>query len=327
MAAKKKNTVKSSKKIKYQFLVKFSKDLELILIPAILFVTLMILGVYANSIRVKASGVSFASKSFNKPVEGYASFSHPINPQISAEAAIIMDRDAKTMLYTKNPNIRFSMASTTKIMTALVAMEYFKSEDILTTITSNVEGVNVGIEVGDRLYFNDALYAMLLPSGNDIAYLIAQNYPGGEDAFVLAMNKKAADLHLSNTHYADPAGLNDDGNYTTAYELAHLAAIVSQDPTISEVMSTKSKIIQTVDGSKIFTLTNLNELLGEYGVIGMKTGHTEGAGDVLITSAIEGGRCYIIIVMRSVDRFADTQILLSSLISSVSVFYPRVFYN
>jgi D-alanyl-D-alanine carboxypeptidase len=219
------------------------------------------------------------------------------------------------------------MASTTKVMTALVALDYYKPTDILTTLTSHVEGVNVGVEVGDRLYFKDALYAMLLPSGNDIALMMAQNYPGGEDAFVAAMNKKAHDLHLTNTHYADPAGLDDDGNYTTASELAQLAAYASENPTLADVTATKSKIIQTVDGTKVFTLTNLNQLLGQYGVIGMKTGHTEGAGDVLITSAIDNGHNYIIVVMRSQDRFADTKMLLSSLTTDVTSFSPRIFAN
>ncbi len=325
MAGKKKKISKQKKSSKKVLFNNIERDLRLLLIPVILLVVVQILGFYLKSINVKTSALSSSSASFGAPVTDYTFFSHPISPPITAEAAIIIDRDSKTVLYEKNAHLRFSMASTTKIMTALVALEHFKPDDILTAVSSHVEGVNVGVEVGDRLYFKDALYAMLLPSGNDIAYLIAQNFPGGEDAFILAMNKKAESLHFKNTHYADPAGLNDDGNYTTASELAQLAAIVSENATLADVMATKSKIIQTVDGTKIFTLTNLNQLLGQYGVIGMKTGHTEGAGDVLITSAIDSGHTYIIVVMRSQNRFADTEILLSSLISSVTSFSPRSF--
>jgi D-alanyl-D-alanine carboxypeptidase (penicillin-binding protein 5/6) len=325
MAGKKKKISQQKKSSKGIVSKNIERDLGLLLIPVILLVVLQILSIYLNTINSRTSAITLASQSFGAPVTDYAFFNHPISPPISAEAAIIIDRDSKTVLYEKNAHLRFSMASTTKIMTALVALDHFKPDDILTTITSHVEGVNVGVEVGDRLYFKDALYAMLLPSGNDIAYLIAQNYPGGEDAFISAMNKKAKSLHLQNTHYADPAGLNDDGNYTTASELSQLAAIVSKNSTLADITATKSKIIQTVDGTKVFTLTNLNQLLGQYGVIGMKTGHTEGAGDVLITSAIDSGHTYIIVVMRSQNRFADTEILLSSLISSVTTFSPRSF--
>jgi len=327
MSGKKKKISKQKKSSKKILFKNIERDLGLLLIPLILFIVLQIVSIYLKTINEKTSAISLAAESIGTPVTDYTFFNRPIAPPISAEAAIIIDRDSKTVLFEKNAHLRFSMASTTKIMTALVALEHFKPNDILTTVTSHVEGVNVGIEVGDRLYFKDALYAMLLPSGNDIAYLIAQNYPGGEDAFIMAMNRKAKSLHLGNTHYADPAGLNDDGNYTTASELSQLAAIASENPTLSDVTATKSKIIQTVGGTKIFTLTNLNQLLGQYGVIGMKTGHTEGAGDVLITSAIDSGHSYIIVVMRSQNRFVDTEMLLSSLISSVTTFSPRSFTN
>lgn len=327
MAAKKKKVIKKKqprtffyrlKKIK-----KYEGDLRLLLIPLILLVIFQILSLMQNSVTKQADTFKIASQSIDAPVTAYTFFNHPIEPPISAQAATIVDRDSKTVLYEKNAHLRFSMASTTKIMTALVGLDYYKANDILTAVTSHVEGVNVGVEVGDRIYFRDALYAMLLPSGNDIALMIAQNYPGGEDAFVREMNRKAAVLHLTNTHYADPAGLNDDGNYTTASELAQLAAVASENSTLSDVMATKSKIVATIDGTKIFNLENLNRLLGSYGVTGMKTGHTEGAGDVLITSVVNGGHTYIVIVMKSDDRFTDTEVLLSSLISGVASFSPR----
>jgi len=327
MAGKKKKISKEKKSSFSSFLKKHERDLGLLMIPVILLVVLQILSVYLQTINSKTSAITLSSQSSGIPVAAYTFFSHPITPPITAEAAMIMDRDSKTILYQKNAHLRFSMASTAKIMTGLVALDHFKPDDILTTFKSRVEGVNVGIEIGDRLYFKDALYAMLLPSGNDIAYLIAQNFPGGEDAFVRAMNEKAESLHLKNTHYIDPAGLNDDGNYTTASELSQLAAYASRNQTLADITATKSKIIQTVDGTKIFTLTNLNQLLGQYGVIGMKTGHTEGAGDVLITSAVASGHTYIIVVMRSQNRFSDTEMLLSSLLSGVNYFSPRNFTN
>lgn len=328
MATKKKKKLKQEQTIyvnSTHLIRKYEDDLRLLLIPIILVIILQIITVMVGSIQKQTTNVKVASDLAMSSVPAYTFFNQPITPPISAESAIIIDRETKTVLYEKNAHLRFSMASTTKVMTALVGLDYYRPDSILTAYTSHVEGVNVGVEIGDRLYFKDALYAMLLPSGNDIALMIAQNYPDGESAFIKAMNAKAQELHLLNTHYIDPAGLNDDGNYTTASELAQLASYASKNSTISDVTATKSKIVTTVDGTKTFTLTNLNRLLGLYGVTGMKTGHTEGAGDVLITSAIASGHTYILVVMRSQDRFADTQMLLSSLTGGLTSFSPRNF--
>lgn len=326
MAKGKKKSIK--KKLPFRlktkaFFKKYESDIRLILVPIILFIILQILTTLVTAVNMRTHQVQVALESASSPVASYTFFTRPIAPPISAEAALILDRDTKNILYEKNSHIRFSMASTTKIMTALTALDYFKPDDVLTAFSSNVEGVNVGIEIGDRLYFRDAIYAMLLPSGNDVALMIAQNYPGGVEVFVGKMNEKARALHLVNTRFADPAGLNDDGNYTTAFELAQLAAEATQNQTIADVTATKSKVITTVGGTKTFVLTNLNRLLGEYGVTGLKTGHTEGAGDVLITSVVSHGHNYILVVMRSMDRFSDTEILLSYLISDVAVFTPK----
>ena len=251
MAAKKKK--KSPKKIapppRISFITHIKKhesDLRLGLVPIILLIVLIIISLFVHSIDVQTSALKIADKSASIPVADYTFFNHPITPPITAQSAVIIDRDSKNVLYEKNAHLRFSMASTTKIMTALVGLDYFKPDDVLTALSSHVEGVNVGVEVGDKLYFKDALYAMLLPSGNDIALMIAQNFPGGEEAFIRAMNAKALSLHLNNTHYADPVGLNDDGNYTTATELAQLAAAVSSNQTLADVTATKSKIVKTV---------------------------------------------------------------------------------
>ena len=284
----------------------------------------MIFSIITTRVQLQAKQEQINLQSIAQTATPYTYFSQPIIPPITAEAATIIDRDSKSILYEKNASVRFAMASTTKLMTAVVAMDYFKPESILTAFTANVEGVNVGLTVGDHLRFKDSLYAMLLPSGNDVALMIAQNYPGGEESFVKAMNAKAQQLHLANTHYADPAGLDDDGNYTTAHELAELAAVVSVDPILADVTATKSKIVTTMDGKKTFTLNNLNRLLGISGVTGLKTGHTEGAGDVLITSSISEGHNYIIVVMRSQDRFTDTEVLLSNVTRDVRVFTPNI---
>ncbi|OGH06564.1 MAG: hypothetical protein A2171_02840 [Candidatus Levybacteria bacterium RBG_13_35_9] len=232
-------------------------------------------------------------------------------PQISAKGAIIMDADSKIVLYSKNPDIRFSTASTTKIMTALVGLEQFKQDDILTVINATSEGAVLGLFKGQSFTFKNLLYAMLLPSANDAALAIADNYPGGENAFVLQMNKKAKDFNLSNTHYGDASGLFDQENYTTPFDLARLAAFSIQNENLRKTVSTKQEVITDITGTNVYYLNNLNKLLGIDGVNGIKTGYTEEAGQVLVTSKVEKGKTIIVVVMGSEDRFSDTQKLLS----------------
>lgn len=163
---------------------------------------------------------------------------------------------------------------------------------------------------------------MLLNSANDAAYTIADNYPGGMSAFIRAMNVEAAALHMLNTKYMDPAGLEDDGDFTTVTDLAHLAAYALQNKTIQNVVNTKYKFITTSNGNNQYQLENLNQLLGIDGVIGIKTGTTEGAGQVLITAKRNGSHTYVIVVMESTDRYADTWTLLHLLDTDVQFTNP-----
>jgi len=245
----------------------------------------------------------------------YPVFKSPITPDISAKGVIVMDNDSKVLLYSKNPNLLFSMASTTKIMTALVALGYYKIDDVLTVKTENVEGVNVGFKIGEKLFFKDILYAMLLPSGNDAALAIAQNYNGGEKAFVEKMNDKAKALTLNNTNFVDPIGLEDSRDYTTPLDLARLASYALGNKTFVNIVATRTKEISDITGGNKYLLKNLNKLLGVSGVNGIKTGYTDEAGQVLVTSKVEVDsnnrqHTLIIVVMDSLDRFWDTSKLL-----------------
>ena len=231
-------------------------------------------------------------------------------PTLSAKGAIIMDADSKVVLYSKNPDLRFSSASTTKIMTALTALDYFKLTDILTVKRLDFEGSMLGLEIGQKMSFENLLYAMLLPSANDAALTIAENYPGGEAAFVAKMNEKAKELKLFGTHYSDASGLADRGDYTTPFDLSRLASFASKNEVIKKIVSTKEKTIYDVTGTGIYELSNLNKLLGVDGITGIKTGYTEEAGQVLVTSKQEKGKTIIIVVMGSEDRFLDTQRLI-----------------
>lgn len=239
-------------------------------------------------------------------------------PFISAQGAVIMDADSKTVLFAKNPGLRFSPASTTKIMTALTALDYFKPSDILTVKTATSDGVVLGLKQGEKMTFENFLYALLLPSANDAALAISENYPGGEEAFVNKMNENAKKFNLFNTHYQDPAGLLDYGDYTTPVDLARLTSVAIKNPEFAKVVSTKSKIITDVSGYDTYSLSNLNKLLGTNGVYGVKTGYTEEAGQVLVISKLENGHTIILIVMLSEDRFLDTERLLNLVTGNIS---------
>jgi len=238
-------------------------------------------------------------------------------PVITAQAAFIMDNTSKVILFAKNENVRFSPASTTKIMTTLIALNQYKLGDELTVKRTGIEPVVVGFPLGAKVTFSDALYGLLLPSGNDVAYMLADNYPGGFTQFVKAMNQKAQQLHLANTHYGDPAGLIDDEDYTTVKDLALLASYAIENPILAQVVDTKERVIHDSFGNT-YDVKNLNELLGKYGVNGIKTGYTGEAGEVLVTSAVIHGHTFIIVVMKSQDRFADTEKLLQLLSNNVS---------
>lgn len=255
-------------------------------------------------------------KIFSPPVVLKSDYKYPVIktgfiPQISAHGAIIMDADSKVVLYAKNSDLRFSPASATKIMTAIVASDYFKPKDLLTVKNSTNEGSTIGLVAGQNFTFEDLLYAMFLPSANDAALAVSENIPGGTAAFVSEMNKKTKYFDLPHTHYGDPVGLLDAQDYTTPFDLARLSSFALDYPLIKTVVSIKEKIITDETGVSVYSLTNLNKLLGIDGVNGIKTGFTEEAGQVLVTSKVEKGKTIIIVVMGSEDRFLDTLKLLN----------------
>ncbi len=259
---------------------------------------------YLQNNRIKEAPIELPDLSL------YPILKSPLDPDITAQAAIVMDDDSKAVLFAQKPHLRFSMASTTKIMTALIGLSYYKLDDVLKVMTSNVEGSVLGLKEGERMTFENLLYGMLLPSGNDAAVTIADNYPGGEVEFVKKMNDKAMELRLYNTHFSDTNGLDDDKDYTTVLDLARLAAKASENKEFSQVVSTQKIDIADVTGKNRYSIKNLNKLLGISGVDGIKTGFTNEAQGVLVTSTIKNGHRLIIVVMKSEDRFADTKTLL-----------------
>jgi len=307
----------------HQWVRRHDSDIQLILFPLILFVLVIILFIINNQIASTLVQGEPIADNFLGSMHPYPYVQAVTQPTITAEAALILDRDSQVILYSKNPQLRFSLASTTKIMTATIALSHYKPDDILTVKKSYVPGSGMSFFSGEQFHFMDLMYAMLLPSANDAAQAIADNYPGGESAFVYQMNQKAQSLHLNNTHYSDPIGLDDDGDYSTVIDLARLASYAITNPTFAEITATKYKTIYPINSTHAYQLITSNDLLGIDGVTGIKTGTTEGAGEVLVTSVVKNGHTYIIIVMDSTDRFGDTSRLINYITDNVKYVMPQ----
>ena len=308
--------------VKQNVFKKYENNFFLFLIPvSLLFIFLIMNGINVHFSQLVAQN-KLSSLGAVPTINPYPVAQGTQLLNLTAKTAIVLDTDSQVVIFSKNPELRFSMASTTKIMTALTALDYYKDTTVLTMQSSGVEGSGLNLQVGDQFYFKDLLYAMLLPSANDAAEAIADNYPGGKKQFVAKMNEKAAHLHLTNTHFSDAIGLDDDTDYTTVVDMAHLASVAIQNKELASITATKEKIITNITGSRQYVLTNLNKLLGIDGVNGIKTGTTEGAGEVLVTSTNINGHTFIIVVMNSENRFADTEVLLHFISQNVQFVTP-----
>ena len=227
---------------------------------------------------------------------------------INSRSCIIYDRNSHMVLYSKNENKTFKMASTTKIMTSLIIIE---NCDLSETVevskkSASTGGSRLGLKTGDKITIKDLLYGLMLCSGNDAAIALAEY--AGEDVtgFVRLMNDKANQLGLKDTHYESPHGLDSDNHYTTAYELAVLTDYALKNKTFLQIVGTKNYTI-TINGySK--NISNTNELLGNLtGVYGVKTGFTNGANRCLVTACKRNNMDIICVVLGADTKRFRTQ--------------------
>lgn len=233
-------------------------------------------------------------------------------PIVSAQAALAVDLTSGVYLYEKNPDVSLLPASTTKIVTALTAMEYYPLDKILTVGKVTVVGQKMDLITGEKIKFEDLLYGLLVYSANDAAEVLAENHHGGYEAFVSAMNLKARQLHLDNSKFSNPAGLDDgDGHTTTAHDLIRVSEIAMRNPEFAKIVGTREIVVKSVDGKIVHSLRNINELLGRVpGVEGVKTGWTEGARENLVTYIKRDNRKVMIAILGSQDRFGETRELI-----------------
>ncbi len=222
----------------------------------------------------------------------------PQLPTINSRAYVVIDRKSNTILVGKNENQKKKMASTTKIMTALVVIEHVNLSDIveISKKAASTGGSRLGLKTGDKITISDLLYGLMMRSGNDAAVALAEYVAGSISDFANLMNEKANSLGLSNTHFVTPHGLDEDEHYTTAYELALLSNYAMNNEIFAKIVGTKNYTI-TINGyPKV--LTNTNELLGVLnGVYGIKTGFTNGANRCLVTCCKRSNMDIICVVL------------------------------
>ena len=234
-------------------------------------------------------------------------------PAIGGGAAIVLDEASGAVLYEKDAHARLPEASLTKIMTALLAIEHGNlDEQVDVQVDSRVmRGSTVmGLVPGERLTVDDLLYGLLLPSGNDAALAIGQHVSGSTEAFVALMNKRAAELGLVDTHFANPHGLDAAGHYSSAYDLAVLTRTAMQLPEFRTIVNTRYKVVRGTLST--YQLGTLNPLYGRLaGVDGVKTGYTRTARQTLVGSVMRDGHRVYAVVMRSEDRASDGVVLFN----------------
>lgn len=223
-------------------------------------------------------------------------------PQVSAASAILMDAGSGRVLYEKDVHTRRLIASTTKLMTALVAVESTPDLDAKIRVTGEyqAEGSSMYLRVGEELTLKELLYGLLLASGNDAALAIAGGCAGSVETFVDWMNQRAGSLGMADTHFVNPNGLDSEEHYSTAYDMALLAQEVLKHEDLMGLVSTRSAYVAGR------SLTNHNKLLWRYeGCMGMKTGYTDAAGRTLVSCAKRGEQTLICVTLKDRDDWND----------------------
>jgi len=240
----------------------------------------------------------------------------PAPPRVpTAEAAIVVDARDGTVMFAKRPDAERAIASTTKLMTALLALEEAEPDEVFAAPAYNAMPAEsrINLRAGERMTVHDLLEALLLESANDAAVDLAENISGSRDAFVDEMNDRADDLGLEHTSYANPIGLDEPGNYSSARDLATLARTLLRNQRFARIVDMPSATLES--GIRPRVVQNRNDLVAAYPwVDGVKTGYTLNAGNVLVGAAARGPRARVVSAVlgepTEAARDADTLTLL-----------------
>lgn len=234
-------------------------------------------------------------------------------PVVTADSAVLIDEESGAILYAKNEHIRRAPASTTKIVTAMLAIEYGKMNEIVTVSprAASVGGTSIWLRPGDKLMLAEMVKGILMRSGNDGSAAIAEHLAGTERDFAAIMTVKAREMGALNTQFRNAHGLRAVGHFSTAYDLAVLARNAMQNRIFASLVSTRESQLSWEEKEQVRALRNTNRLLWTLdGADGIKTGTTSQAGRCLVASATRGGRRLIAVVLHSDDRWGDAVRLL-----------------
>lgn len=253
----------------------------------------------------------------------YADTSNVNDVKISSPSAIVIDNINGRVLYEKNGYEKRNIASLTKILTAIVTVENVKLDEVVTikTSSSSIGGSTVGMSKGDEITVKALMYGMLMCSGNDCAYALAEYVGGDIETFAKLMTEKAKEIGAKDSNFKNPHGLDVEGHYSTAYDMALITRYALNNQVINEIVGTESTTIQF--GKTVKTFSNTNRLLRTYSnADGVKTGFTNGANRCLIASATKNELRVIAVVLGSETtdiRFNDAKTLLEYALNNYSV--------
>ncbi len=234
--------------------------------------------------------------------------------EVTASAAILLDYTTGEILHQKNASKKLAPASTTKILTAILAIERGKmnQEMVTSTKASKTDGSSIWLAPGETHTLEDLLYGILLNSGNDASVTVAENLAGSESNFAAWMNEKAKALGAKDSHFINSNGLPEKNHYTTAYDLALITRYALHNPIFNEIVNTKKKIISWPGHKWARTLYNHNKMLWRYQYTdGVKTGYTRQAGHCLVTSATKDNHRLIVVVLHSKNEYVDSTALFN----------------
>jgi D-alanyl-D-alanine carboxypeptidase len=282
----------------------------------------------ASSVAPRASGLVAAPKVAAAPMAaperllaGGALVAHQFTPKLLGASAILVDANTGRVVWADKAHQRRQVASTTKIMTALLALKVLRPHDIVQIDKSvpRVPLVREGLRAGEQVEAWKLFYALLLYSGNDDALALAIAAGGSKAAFVHQMNQEAAKLGLRDTHFVSPSGVVDVDNYSSAWDLAALTRVAMRNARFRSIVRTHEKHVSWTAPTYSKIYINNNRLVGTYpGATGVKTGYTHKAGPCLVASAKRGGVSLIAVVLDSPDMYTDTKRLLDFGFASLS---------
>lgn len=277
---------------------------------AILLITTTLLSVQPVEQTQQAAGISVKTTPVLKEQAGTL--------RLSANAVYAVDIETGSPLFAKNAREPLLPASTTKIATGLVSLAHYRLDDVLTVGKVDVVGQKMGLVEGEKISVHNLIYGLLVSSANDAAEVLARNYPGGRENFVVAMNQVSRSAGLKNSHFTNPVGFDEYLHFSTAEDLVKLASFAIQNPTFAQMVATPKLNVSSLDG-KVHELVNINQLLGRVpGVLGVKTGWSLNSGESLVALVERDGKRIMISVLGSSDRFGETEKLIEWIFENYS---------